>query len=353
MGKQPYQLNQKAREIRPYTPDLPEGGDWIHLDANESFLQPPEDAWGEMLGALAELPLNRYPDPAAGAVCRAFGEHYGVDPALVTAGNGSDELISVLFTAFLEKGDVFATAEPDFSMYAFYGQLCEGRHLPIEKKNFRLDVDNVIETCENEGVKLLIFSNPCNPTSLGLVKAEVIRLIQGVSGLVVLDEAYMDFWSESLLAQVSSFDNLVILRTCSKALGGAGLRLGFAAANPRLTEVIRGAKSPYNVNGLTQALGKALLTYPAQGALETLRTAKETLEAGLLALATGGAFRVLRGQTNFVSLAMPHPRDFYEALRREKILVRLTGGLIRITAGTAEENQAVLAAARRYFCGAV
>lgn len=145
-------------------------------------------------------------------------------------------------------------------MYDFYGYVSECRGIEIKKdENFTIDIDKVIETCNNENVKLLIFSNPCNPTSVGLTREAVRKIIRGVSALVVLDEAYMDFWNESMLGEFENYDNLLILKTCSKAFGLAALRVGFAVGNEKLVRAIKAVKSPYNVNTCSQKMAEAVL----------------------------------------------------------------------------------------------
>ena len=348
-----YQLSDKAKQIKPYIPVTAQHK--IHLDANESFVPLAASTRERIAKEAAAMAINRYPDPTAEAACCAFAKLYGVKRELVVAGNGSDELISVIFSVFLQKGEAFATIEPDFSMYGFYGQLCEGQHVEIKKnKNLVIDIDNVIETCNNKSIKLLIFSNPCNPTSLGLCAEAVLQIIRAVDALVVLDEAYMDFWDQSLLPQIEDYDNLVILRTCSKALGAAGLRLGFAVANPTLAGILQAAKSPYNVSAVTQLMGAALLREPdeIQKALGTILASKMQLEKALCSLAQrSGRFQLVMGHTNFVTLLMAEPKAFYEALLSMGIVVRLTAGLIRVTCGTELENQTFLHSAENYFMG--
>lgn len=346
-----YQLNEKLKALKPYDPGI--GKDMIHLDANESFLLPPEEVLEEMKAAFDRTAFNRYPDPLSAELCQAFADRYGVPAENVTTGNGSDELISVLFTGFLQKGEAFATVEPDFSMYALNGQLHEARHVKIEKEDHRLDVDKIAEICNNEGVRLLIFSNPCNPTSVVCPKEEVRRLVSGVSALVVLDEAYMDFSDQSLLPEFQSYDNLVILRTCSKAVGMAALRLGFAVAGDRLTAALRAVKSPYNVNAISQKLGACLLRRGdlLDRAREELLFSRNELLSGLNALAEAypGAFQLLPCHTNFAALVL---RDG-EAARRfvwdKGVSVRYTGGLLRVTCGKREENEAFLKAFQEYL----
>ena len=159
-----YTLNEKIRDLEPYEPIA--GEYKIRLDANESFLCLPESVMASALHAMMRVELNRYPDPTAKDLCAAFAKSYKVKPACVAAGNGSDELINVIFQSFLMKGETYATLTPDFSMYDFYGYVSECRGIEIKKdENFTIDIDKVIETCNNENVKLLIFSNPCNPAS--------------------------------------------------------------------------------------------------------------------------------------------------------------------------------------------
>lgn len=339
-----YELNEKLKALAPYDPDM--GENMIRLDANESFLPLPEGVLEELKSALDRAELNRYPDPVAKELCAAFAARYGLPPERVTAGNGSDELITVLFEGFLQKGDAFATLEPDFSMYALNGALHEARHVAIPKEDYRLDIDKIVETCQNEGVKLLIFSNPCNPTSLVCAREDVRRLIRSVDALVALDEAYMDFSDQSLLAEAADFDNLVILRTCSKAVGMAALRLGFAVAGETLTKAIRAVKSPYNVNALSQAMGAAVLRRGdcLDRALEELLRSRYELVRGLRELESAhpGGFRLLPGETNFAALVLPDGEGARRFLRERGVSVRYTGGLLRVTAGKAEENAAFL-----------
>ncbi len=347
-----YELNEKLKTLTPYAPAEAEG--MIRLDANESFLPLPEDALAEVREALGRLEFNRYPDPGARELCRAFGDYYGIPAENVVAGNGSDELITVLFSGFLQKGEAYATIEPDFSMYAFNGFVQEARHVALSKTaDFRLDIDKLIETCNNENVKLLIFSNPCNPTSIVCPKEEVRRLVRGVNALVVLDEAYMDFSDQSLLPEFEEYDNLVILRTCSKAIGMAALRLGFAVAREELINAIRAVKSPYNVNTVSQLLGTAVLQGKSEleKARKTILRSREELIAELRRIEAGfpGRFHLLPGETNFAALTLPDGEALYRFLWEQGIAVRHTGGLLRVTCGKPEENKAFCTALERYL----
>ena len=348
-----YQLNEKIKDLKPYDPI--QGSYRVRLDANESFLPLPQALVEEAKAAVERTAFNRYPDPAARELCQAFAACYGVQPQQVVAGNGSDELITVLFEAFLEKGDAFATVEPDFSMYAFNGHLHEARHVAIPKgKDLRLDVEAVAAACQREQVKLLIFSNPCNPTSLVCGREEMRKLIDSLPDtLVVLDEAYMDFSDQSLLGEVEDHPNLLVLRTCSKAFGMAALRLGFAVCGKTLAGALRAVKSPYNVNSLSQAVGTAVLRRKGEldRALETILRSRDQLYAGLRELGEKypGRFRLLPGETNFAAMEMEDGPELLAYLARQGVAIRYTGGLVRVTCGAPEENKIVLEEMAGYF----
>ncbi len=223
-----FQLNDKVKNLTPYEPIS--GTYEIRLDANESFLTFPEEIENEMVEALKNTALNRYPDPMATKLVKGFADYFDVNADCVTAGNGSDEIISVIMimNAFLQKGDRILTLEPDFSMYRFYAEIAECESVKYQKdENLDVNIDDVISLANKENVRIVIFSNPCNPTSRIVTKDDVRKLINSVDSLVVLDEAYMDFAEdESLLGEFKNYDNLIILKTCSKALGSAALRLG-------------------------------------------------------------------------------------------------------------------------------
>lgn len=340
-----YQLNSKIRDLKPYEPL--EGDFRIRLDANESFLSLPSHVASKMLDAFAYTTFHRYPDPLAKEVCHAFAQYYGVNPELVTAGNGSDELISVLMTAFLTKGEIVLTLSPDFTMYRFYSSLAEAQCVEIVKKNdLTIDVDELISVANQTQARMIVFSNPCNPTSLGIAREEVRRIIRSVNALVVLDEAYMDFWDQSLIREAAEYDNLVILRTCSKAFGLAALRLGFAVANSTITQALRAVKSPYNVNSITQNVGAVVLSQPKviQKSIEKILESRHVLENGLQQLLQKNSdrFVLFPSRTNFVMLRLPDARRVYERLLSEGIAVRLMGDHLRITAGTPAENAELL-----------
>lgn len=349
-----YILNDKISGLVPYEPVT--GTYKIHLDANESCFNLPVEIMAQLHMALDSLDFNRYPDPNAQELCTAFAGYYGIDAGCVTAGNGSDELISIIMNAFLMKDDTLVTVEPDFSMYRFYASLSEVNCVQVQKADgLNIDVDVVLRTVRETGARAVIFSNPCNPTSKALRYDEVRKLLNGTDALVVLDEAYMDFWEQSLLHEVNAYDNLLILRTASKAVGAAALRLGFAVANPVITRALKAVKSPYNVNSFSQAAGAVL--YKNRDYLsnvkKTIVSLRNALYNGLIELLQDfpDRFALVEGNTNFVFIKTRDAKDIFEYLLQNGIAVRLMGGYLRVTAGTQEENEAFLKTLRVYFTG--
>ena len=339
-----FQLNDKVKNLTPYEPIS--GTYEIRLDANESFLTVPKNIENEMVEALKNSALNRYPDPMATKLVEGFSKYFGVNPECVTAGNGSDEIISVIMNAFLQKGDKILTLEPDFSMYRFYAEIAECESVKYQKDdNLDVNIDDVITLANKENVRIVIFSNPCNPTSRIITKDDIRKLINSTDALVVLDEAYMDFAEdESLLGEFENYDNLIILKTCSKALGSAALRLGFAVANKTLTNVIRAVKSPYNVNSVSQALGEVLFAHPdyIDNCIETVVNSRKELYNEILKIKSDKIEKVYETHTNFVFMKVKNAKQVFEKMKENSIIIRNMGDYLRITAGTKYENEKML-----------
>ena len=299
-----------------------------------------------MVEALKNSALNRYPDPNATKLVKGFADYFKVNPDCVTAGNGSDEIISVIMNAFLQKGDKILTLEPDFSMYRFYAEIAECESVKYQKdNNLDVNIDDVIALANSEKVRIVIFSNPCNPTSRIVTKDDVRKLINNTEALVVLDEAYMDFAEdESLLGEFENYDNLIILKTCSKALGCAALRLGFAVANKTLTNVIRAVKSPYNVNSVSQALGEVLFAHPdyIDNCIETVVNSRKELYSRILEIKSDKIEKIYETHTNFVFMKVKNAKKVFEKMKDNSIIIRNMGDYLRITAGTKYENEKML-----------
>ncbi len=347
-----YQLNEKVKSLKPYDPIC---GDYkIRLDANESFIFPSQSMKEEIAQVISNFEFNRYPNSLATDVCEKFAKLYNIPQELVVAGNGSDEIISIIMTAFLQKGDKIITLSPDFSMYKFYSSLVECECFEFSKdENFNVDFNKLVDTISREKARMVIFSNPCNPTSVGFKKEDILNLVENTDALVVLDEAYMDFWNQSLLSNVQDYNNLIILKTCSKALGFAAVRLGFAVANKTLTDIIKAAKSPYNVNSLTQAIGSIVLDnreYVEQS-IQLIVKSKEMLYSEIKKIESQipQKIKLYESDTNFVFIKTQEATDIFEYLKSNGIIIRNMNGYLRITAGTEDENRQVVDLIKRFY----
>ena len=336
-----YTLNNKIKNLVPYEPIS--GSFNIRLDANECTLNYNDEFKQLVFDAVNSIEFNRYPDPTCINIRKSFADFYGIDYKNVTVGNGSDELLFIIESAFLEKGDSLLVATPDFSMYEFYSSIAEVNCVKyVKNTELNIDIDKLINIVNSNNIGLVLFSNPCNPTGQGVCKKDIVKLLNSVNALVVLDEAYMDFWSddESLIKDVYNYSNLIVLRTASKAMGSAALRLGFAVSNITITNALTAVKSPYNVNTLSQTIGASV--YKNKKFLKNqINTIVENTNLLYNRLVDIGEktedFLVYPTKTNFVFVKTSFGKDLWNFLKDNSVAIRFMGDYIRITAGTKEE----------------
>lgn len=342
-------LSERFKGRAPYSP----GGQPcpVILNANESFVRPSDEMMAEFHDILDNCDFNRYPDPRAEQLCRTFADFYGVDWRNVTAGNGSDEHIELLYAALVAPGDRVVTVAPDFSMYGAGAYLNQVEQFVYEQEDYKINADHLLAFAKEKDAAMIIFSNPCNPTGVALPRAEVVRLINGFDGIVVVDEAYMDFAYDSVLDLAGQKKNLVVLKTCSKAIGLAGLRVGFTITTREMTDLLQLAKPFYNVGRLTQELATCVLTHRAElrDAIGQIKASTEALVAGLTPIVEGSQIleRMLPTSTNFVYIISEKAPEIFKALQEHGVLVRQPQpNALRINAGSPKENTLLLAALR-------
>ena len=348
-----YELCGKVKDLEPYEPI--NGSYRIRLDANESFYNMPDEIKQEIKDIIDVLPFNRYPDSTAEKLIKAFSDFYGISPENVTATNGSDEMLYLLASAMLERNSVVVVVEPDFSMYKFYSFLSENVVIPYQKSgDLNINVDELIKTVNENNADMVIFSNPCNPTSQGISAESARKLVKSVKALVVLDEAYMDFWNEGLLKEAAEYDNLIVLKTASKAVGSAALRLGFAVSNPKITRALQAVKSPYNVNSLSQEIGTVIYGHKEllqERCAEIVKNTKELYEALVkIKEQYDMPVEIFKPCTNFVFMKIDFAKKLYEYLLDNGIAVRyFKPNALRITAGSESENSELMKYIEKYI----
>lgn len=342
-----YQIPERVRRLQAYDPST--GAYPVRLDANESFFPLGPELMAEVLEAVEKVEFQRYPDPYAAELCAAAADFFGVKPEEVVAGNGSDELIMLILSAFAGRDRKVLVSEPDFSMYRFYSEIYELQCVSMDKKRGSVDIDGLLRASREEDAAVVIFSNPCNPTGCGVKAVDVLRLCRESGALVVVDEAYMDFWSESILKDVAGLPNTLVLKTCSKAVGLAGARVGFAVGNRELIDALKKVKSPFNVNSMSQAAARVVLRKKdlLRERLNAIRRSAQGLKNALELLARRYPEKIqsLPTVTNFALLRCADAPGLYRGLLERGVCVRLSmGDCLRVTAGSAGENAQFLKA---------
>lgn len=340
-------LPEKLSEMTPYDPS--ENIYRIKLDANESFFELPLELKDEISTGIMSVDFNRYPDPAVTAVRTLAGREFGVPAQNMVVGNGSDELLMLIMNTFVSKGGKVMVAMPDFSMYQFYAEVAELNVVcALKDDELQLDYEELIARAKEEKPQVLIFSNPCNPSGQGYTHAEILKICNALTDtLVVVDEAYMDFWDQSILDCSCMFENVLVLKTLSKAFGCAAIRMGFAIGDTMLIEQLNKTRSPYNINSLSQMAAVCLLedtTWAKEQTAEIVER-KNELESAMEELAEKyGVFRVQATHTNFVALRTEKCKELYEALLDRGICIRcfVKYNLLRITTGDDMENSVLV-----------
>ena len=324
----------------------------VKLDAMENPYRLPETLAREMGERLAQVAVNRYPDPSAPALKAALREAMGIGPGLdVVLGNGSDELIQMISLALARPGAVALAPEPSFVMYRMSavvaGLRFEGVPLAAD---FSLDEGALLEAIARHRTALTWLAYPNNPTGNLFARDAILRAVQASPGLVVVDEAYYPFsGGATLLDEVGRHPNLVLVRTVSK-LGLAGLRLGVAAGPAGWMAELEKLRPPYNVNALTAAAAELLLGRREvfEGQARAIVAERTRLEAALDALPGARRFA---SAANFVLVRVPDAPRAMAALEERGILVRdlhgshsLLAHCLRLTVGTPDENAKLIEA---------
>lgn len=336
-------IPEKINVMTEYVPN--KGEFTVRLDANESPYLPSEDLQRKIEKAAFSAAFNRYPDASSEELIKAFCKRFGVSPKQTAAGNGSDELINVISTVFLTPEDKVLICPPDFSMYAFYPETIGAKIVRVERENGYVNCDKMIGCANSEKVKMIFFSNPCNPTGRLMKKEDVVKILENTDCIVVCDEAYMEFSSEneSVMELCDKYDRLIVLKTLSKAFGIAGLRVGFAVSNEDIGAAIRKVKSPYNVNSFSQAAATVILNDGWDEINKNYETLKKNTEELRKALGAIG-YPSERTDTNFVLINTKRAKEIFDKLAKTGIAIRCfsSDDLLRITCGTKEENEALI-----------
>jgi histidinol-phosphate aminotransferase len=338
-----FNLDKLTREnvkgLSPYSSARDEyvsdGSTMVFLDANENPF---------------ENGVNRYPDPQQRGLKSILAEQKGVKEENILLGNGSDEVLDLLFRAFCEpKQDNIITLPPTYGMYKVLSgiNLVENREVLLTN-SFQPDVSEIIKEIDGN-TKMLFICSPNNPTGNSFSTGIVENLLNSFDGLVIIDEAYIDFASEqSWTSKLKGYPNLVVTQTLSKAYGMAGIRLGICIASPEVIAVLNKIKPPYNVNQLTQeraierVLDKESVKSEVKAILQERSRLMDTLQTVPFVTA------VYPTDANFILARVDDATHRYNQLLEKGIVVRnrttqpLCENTLRFTVGTSEENNRVI-----------
>jgi len=309
----------------------------VFLDANEN----PYNA-----------PNNRYPDPLQRELKSLIAPLKGVKEENIFLGNGSDEAIDLIFRAFCQPGvDNVVAIDPTYGMYKVCAEVNDVEYRPMLLDVYYQMKASALMSAIDEYTKAIFLCSPNNPTGNSMERKEIELLLNRFDGLVIVDEAYIDFSSsESLLKDLDKYPNLIVLQTFSKAWGCAAIRLGMAFASPEIIAIFNKIKYPYNVNRLTQEEAIKILKQPEQikAWVNILLAERARVMAEFVKLPC--CIRVFPTDANFFLAKVYEATQIYNYLVSEGIIVRnrtnvtLCNECLRITIGTKEENDALLEA---------
>ena len=324
-----------VRDIAPYRSARDE---FQGFEAQKVFLDANENPYTSV--------ANRYPDPLQRQLKRVLAKVKGIGDDQILLGNGSDEVLDLIFRTFCEPSqDEVILLPPTYGMYAVLAQLNKVKAVDVPlNKEFELDLEAIMSKV-NESSKVIFICSPNNPSGNAIPMPQIQRLLDQFSGLVVVDEAYIDFSSKgSALSLLNEYPRLMICQTFSKAYGLAGIRLGIGMANPVIINYFNKIKPPYNINTLTQKMALAALNDSSniQSQVKTLISERQQMKKRLLSF--DFVKYIYPSDANFLLIEVDDASLRYDQFLTQGIVVRNRSSLLgcyntlRITVGTPEEN---------------
>jgi histidinol-phosphate aminotransferase len=323
----------------------------IKIDANENPYSHKEEVVNELKKWLENKEnITRYPDTDSNVLREKIASVYGVSKDNVTCGVGSDQLIELIIKVFIEPDDVVLVPNPSFSMYGLSTILNHGKIVEYElEEDFAYSINKLIDLYKEINPKIIFLCTPNNPTGTILEKQYIKELLEVVKCPVVIDEAYAEFISDSMIEEIYNYSNIIVLRTFSKAFGLAGLRVGYGVGSKDIIEAINICKPPYNLSSLSQKFAELILDN-RDYYLDQVNKLNENRDDFKEKLKNINIIdNVFPSCANFILVKSSRAKDIVSNLEQNKILVRGYGiegrlaNCIRITIGTKEENDNVIA----------
>jgi len=323
----------------------------VKLDANESPFDLPMSVRKKLADIIMNGPgLNLYPDTESIELRKTLSQYWGVDMEGIVVGTGSDQLIQVLVNTFVGKDDKVIFPTPSFGMYKIDTIIGGGSFIEVELKEenkFEYNIDEFIKKAKSESAKMIILCNPNNPTGNLLSLKDIEKICSMCQNtVIVLDEAYAEFAKESSASLLPKFENLIVLRTLSKAYGLAGIRCGYSLSGNKMAEEINKVKPPYNISSLSQLVAK--LVFEAREEIDSqikyLIGQRAYLEEELEKI---DSVNVYPSGANYILVKLPNAKSVAKELEKRGILIRsyndpVLSRYIRITVGNKEQNDILL-----------
>ena len=315
----------------------------IMLNANELSFDMCQNYMDEIIVCLKELSLNRYPDTTNQVVIDAYANAMNLDPKMILAGNGSDEMLGFLVGSFLGKDKTLYTLAPDFSMYDYYCGMHDASIVKYQcAKDGSWSVDAFIAQGKEIQPQMILFSNPNNPSGYAMDCASLCKLLEAFPNIpIIIDEAYGEFNEETMLAYLNQYANLYVTRTLSKAYGLAGARIGFLISNVTNMEHLRPQVVPYNVNSFTQMVASIVLKHHQDYAVQIaqVKTMRDEMYERLKGLQN---ITIYSSKANYLFGRCNNKEQMLKAFEAEGIVIRNYGDdSFRITIGLPVENEKV------------
>lgn len=335
---------QSVKELQPYVVNPVVCS--VKLDANEGN----KDLFKDLIKDIGDdFYLNLYPDDNYTQLKEAIVNYIGCKIENISVGNGSSELLDLCVKTFVDTNELILSLDPTFSMYSIYAKIVNSRYIGAgEGNDFTINVDDVIKSIEENDPKLTIICNPNNPTGTIIKRDDVLRIVKSTDNVVIVDEAYMEFSNESVVDEIENYDNLIVVKTMSKAFSMAGIRTGYLIANEELVKTIEKVRPPYNLNSISALLATKALKQKDKmlSYVENLKVEREKIYEKLLDMGV----KAYKSGANFVFFSSPID-NLAEKLIDNDVLIRKFGGKLdnyyRVTVGSPKENEAFLNAMKK------
>jgi len=353
-----YGVKEQVLKLRAYTLRAHEAE--IKLNQNENPYDFPDDLKDEVFRVFRERKWSRYPDFVPDGVRGMLAEYAGWHKDGVLIGNGSNEVLQAALMVLVGSRSAVAIPSPTFTLYSLVSRILGARTVEIPlNEDLSYNVDEIISRAADAHARVLVICTPNNPTGSVLEEGDVRRILEEFPGHLILDEAYYDFCGRTSIKLMESYPRLIITRTFSKAMGMAGLRVGYLMARPELATEIAKAKLPYNVNQFSLTAIQVALEHPEsfQPAIDAILSEKARLGDELRRIP---GIRVYPSGANFFLFELPiAPGRVFEELYRKGVLIRDVSGYpmlsrcLRVSIGTREENDRFLSGLQNCIADAV